>query len=252
MSEFSSEHAADRLIGAPPGYVGFEAGGELTSAVRQQPFRVVLFDEIEKAHRGVLDKFLQILEDGRLTDGQGTTTHFSECVLIFTSNLGVMRTDPATGQKVPIVEPGTDYDDLERRVKFAISEHFTTEIGRPELLNRLGDNIVVFDFISERVAAEIFELQVENIRSRLMSEHRMRLDLTPAVTKELQARCCANLTHGGRGVGNDLEKWLVNPLARALFDLPGGMPQAVYVEEVMRDDDGQVSLRLSVDANSPR
>ena len=90
MSEFSAEHSADRLIGAPPGYVGFEAGGELTNAVRQNPFRVILFDEIEKANGRILDKFLQIIEDGRLTDGRGQTTYFSECVLIFTSNLGIL------------------------------------------------------------------------------------------------------------------------------------------------------------------
>ncbi|WP_306584065.1 FHA domain-containing protein [Streptomyces clavuligerus] len=95
MSEFSAAHSVDRLVGAPPGYVGYEAGGELTTAVRNDPFRVVLFDEIDKADRGVLDKFLQVLEDGRLTDGQGVTTYFSECVLIFTSNLGVRGGGPA-------------------------------------------------------------------------------------------------------------------------------------------------------------
>ena len=96
MSEFSAEHSADRLIGAPPGYVGFEAGGELTNAVRQNPFRVILFDEIEKANGRILDKFLQIIEDGRLTDGRGQTTYFSECVIIFTSNLGANVVDPST------------------------------------------------------------------------------------------------------------------------------------------------------------
>src|SRR5262249_50650 len=102
MSEFASEHAGDRLIGAPPGYIGYEAGGEGTNAARQQPFPGGLVDEIEKAHHRILDKFLQILEDGRLTDGRGATTHFSECILIFTSNLGSMTEDEA-GRRVPTV-----------------------------------------------------------------------------------------------------------------------------------------------------
>ncbi|MGJ3560418.1 AAA family ATPase [Streptomyces sp. INA 01156] len=131
MSEFSSSHAADRLVGAPPGYVGYEAGGELTAAVRQDPFRVILFDEIEKADKGVLDKFLQVLEDGRLTDGQGVTTYFSECVLIFTSNLGVQRIDPQTQRREWVVEPGTEYSDLEATVKKNVKEHFEQVIGLP-------------------------------------------------------------------------------------------------------------------------
>jgi ATP-dependent Clp protease ATP-binding subunit ClpA len=94
MSEFSAEHSGDRLIGAPPGYVGYDQGGELTNAMREQPFRVVLFDEIEKAHNRILDKFLQVLEDGRLTDGRGDTVYFSESLIIFTSNAGVSRKLP--------------------------------------------------------------------------------------------------------------------------------------------------------------
>ncbi|WP_086700973.1 AAA family ATPase, partial [Streptomyces tricolor] len=131
MSEFSAAHSADRLVGAPPGYVGYEAGGELTSAVRENPFRVILFDEIEKADKGILDKFLQVLEDGRLTDGQGVTTYFSECVLIFTSNLGVQRTDPETGEREWIVEPGTPYKELEATVRDNVKKHFEQVIGRP-------------------------------------------------------------------------------------------------------------------------
>ena len=126
MSEFSAEHAGDRLIGAPPGYVGYETGGELTNAVRQQPFRVILFDEIEKAHPRILDKFLQILEDGRLSDGRGATTYFSECVLIFTSNLGVTVVDPETGSRGPNISQEDPYDVVEAQVRAAISDHFTT------------------------------------------------------------------------------------------------------------------------------
>ncbi len=207
MSEFSSEHAGDRLIGSPPGYVGFEAGGELTNAVRQDPFRVILFDEIEKAHPRILDKFLQILEDGRLTDGRGNTAFFSESILVFTSNLGTRG-----------VRPGMPYDELESRVRSAITEHFTTALNRPELLNRFGDNIVVFDFIGPDAADTIFDLQLANICRRVSDEHHIKLRLDDDVTATLRAWCTSELDKGGRGIGMALESYFINPLARALFD----------------------------------
>ena len=105
MSEFAEEHTGARLLGAPPGYIGYDAGGELTNAVREKPFAVVLFDEIEKAHPRILDKFLQILEDGRLTDGRGETAYFSEAILVFTSNLGIYVQDEH-GERVQSVHPG--------------------------------------------------------------------------------------------------------------------------------------------------
>ncbi|MCG8915217.1 AAA family ATPase [Actinokineospora sp. PR83] len=229
MSEFAAEQAADRLIGAPPGYVGFEAGGELTGAVRRRPFQVVLFDEIEKAHPLVLDKFLQILEDGRLTDGQGVTTYFSECVLVFTSNLGIMKTDPETRTTYRLVEPGTPYPELERSVRNEIRHHFTTELKRPELLNRFGDNIVVFDYISPAVAVRIFELQLRNVITKVRAELGVRLELVPAAHAHLARLCSSDLENGGRGVGNLLESNLVNPLARELFDVNAGQGDLVEV-----------------------
>ncbi|KWV33362.1 AAA family ATPase [Micromonospora rifamycinica] len=237
MSEFAADQAADRLVGAPPGYVGFEAGGELTGAVRRKPFQVVLFDEIEKAHPLVMDKFLQILEDGRLTDGQGVTTHFTGCVLIFTSNLGILVTDPQTGQKEQIVHPGMPYQDLEAKVKAAIRDHFTVRIGRPELLNRLGDNIVVFDFISPEIAREIFDLQLANVVERVEQELQIDLELTDQAREELSDLCTADRDNGGRGIGNLLESNLINPLARFLFaqDLPPA--SAVRVTGVSQGDD---------------
>ncbi|MEO3855990.1 AAA family ATPase [Acrocarpospora sp. B8E8] len=226
MSEFSAEHAGDRLIGAPPGYVGHEAGGELTNAVRQQPFRVILFDEIEKAHPRILDKFLQVLEDGRLTDGRGTTTHFSECVLIFTSNLGMAGSE---------VRPGMPYERIERTIRTAIADHFTRVLGRPELLNRLGDNIVVFDFIGAEAAGRIFDSQLDNILRAVSEQH--GIDVLPAgpVRETLREWCTADLEKGGRGIGAALESLLVNPLARALFELPPGHRGRVEVVSVRRD-----------------
>jgi ATP-dependent Clp protease ATP-binding subunit ClpA len=232
MSEFSAEGAGGRLIGSPPGYVGHEAGGELTNAVREDPFRVILFDEIEKAHPRILDKFLQILEDGRLTDGRGNTVHFSESILIFTSNLGMMVDGPGpspvgatrldgalagTG-RIRNIAPGMTYEEIEHRIKAAISDHFTTVLNRPELLNRLGDNIVVFNFIGPDAANSIFDLQLANIRQRVNDEHRLTLDLTPEVLQTLREWCTSELDKGGRGIGMALEANFVNPLARALFD----------------------------------
>ncbi|SFD25804.1 AAA family ATPase [Streptomyces aidingensis] len=244
MSEFSAPHAADRLVGAPPGYVGYEAGGELTSAVRANPFRVVLFDEIEKADKGVLDKFLQVLEDGRLTDGQGITTHFSECVLIFTSNLGVMREDPATGLKVRAVEPGTGYREFAGRVQANVRHHFVQVIGRPELLNRFGGNIVVFDWIGPEVARRIYRQQTDNIRRALWKEQRIDLRLSEDADRQLAELCTRGLDDGGRGIGNALETRLVNPLARALFDTPAAAGSRVTVARVEERPDGTVRLEL--------
>jgi len=217
MSEFAADHAADRLIGAPPGYVGYEAGGELTGAVRRNPFQVVLFDEIEKAHPAIFDKFLQILEDGRLTDGQGTTTYFSECVLIFTSNLGVVGTD-SEGRPIQLVEPGISYKELEETVGAAIRHHFARKLARPELLNRFGDNIVIFDFISPETAQRICALRIENIVETVRRELDVTLDFTEHARQQLFAVCTADLRNGGRGIGNKLESNLINPLARRLFD----------------------------------
>ncbi|MFE0043013.1 AAA family ATPase [Streptomyces albireticuli] len=243
MSEFSAAHSADRLVGAPPGYVGFEAGGELTTAVRANPFRVILFDEIDKADKGVLDKFLQVLEDGRLTDGQGVTTYFSECVLIFTSNLGVQRTDPETEERQWIVEPGTPYRELARKVKRNVKHHFEAVVGRPELMNRIGGNVVVFGFITEETAGRILDLQIGNIRRQLAAEHRLHLELADAARAQLAAYCTRDLWNGGRGIGMVLETHLLNPLACELFDRPGVGPGAtVLVREVRETEDGQVEI----------
>ena len=222
MSEFAEEHTGARLLGAPPGYIGFDAGGELTDAVRARPFSLILFDEIEKAHPRILDKFLQILEDGRLTDGRGETAYFSEAIIVFTSNLGIYVED-ATGQRVQNVKPGDAYETVEARVRGAIADHFKYRLSRPEILNRIGDNIVVFNFIAPEVATLIFDGMVKNVSRRMQEEHRLALVIPPAVRDKLLDQCTRDLANGGRGVGNALESVFINPLARALFmlDLEG-------------------------------
>lgn len=238
MSEFSSEQSEARLIGAPPGYVGHDAGGELTNAVRQRPFSIILFDEIEKAHPRILDKFLQILEDGRLTDGAGSTVYFSDAVIIFTSNLGVYRDEGGT--RVPIVVPGMqDYETLTAKVREAIRDDFITRVGRPELLNRIGENIVVFDFITADMGRRILSKYLDNISIRLAQQRGISLTI-PEHVKETVASATITpdaLAFGGRGIGNSLELVFLNPLARALFE--GSVaPGEVTVKSVQPTADG--------------
>ena len=221
MSEYRQSHSDQRLLGAPPGYVGYEAGGQLTNAVRENPFSILLFDEIEKAHPSILDKFLQILEDGRMTDGQGNTVYFTETVIIFTSNLGFRGGEAGEG---PAVGPETDYPTLRRIVTGAIEDYFKLELGRPELLNRIGENIIVFDYIRPDTAAAILDAQVEKIALRLSEDRGVGLTLAPEARETLLRAALMNLANGGRGVGNMVESMLINPLARFLFDerVPAG------------------------------
>lgn len=250
MSEFSAQHADARLLGAPPGYVGYEGGGELTNAVRQRPFSLILFDEIEKAHHRILDKFLQVIEDGRMTDGQGETVYFSEAIIVFTTNLGIIRKkrDDATGQWVSeqVVKWGAPYQDVRNKVREGIDDFFTLEISRPEIKNRLGDNIVVFDFIGREVGEQILEDKLNNIARRLAEEHKAELILEQAAKDTLRKSCLSDLTNGGRGIENKLETALVNPLARALFDLDQEISGKTVVVTAITETDMRYSLELKI------
>jgi ATP-dependent Clp protease ATP-binding subunit ClpA len=230
MSEFSAEHADQRLIGAPPGYVGYDVGGELTNAVREKPFSVILFDEIEKAHPRILDKFLQVLDDGVLTSGRGDRVYFSEAFILFTSNLGIYKTD-ASGERVPNVSPEEPAEAVAVKVRSEIDRYFKMVLNRPEILNRIGENIIVFDFIRPAVAIDIFDQMVRQV---LQGVEQQGIDVAiPGATLDrLRSRCLEDLSNGGRGIRNQVEAHLVNPLARALFDanaLPGSRWKATDV-----------------------
>jgi ATP-dependent Clp protease ATP-binding subunit ClpA len=175
------------------------------------------FQKTPDPNKSVLDKFLQILEDGRLTDGHGDTVFFSEAVIIFTSNLGVYIEDE-TGQRVLNVSPEEPFAQVERKLRDAIEHHFRFQLQRPELLNRIGDNIVVFDFIRQPMAKEIFEQMAQNVVERVRDEHGVALEIPEAVREMLMQWCTEDLAHGGRGIGNRLETTFINPLARALFE----------------------------------
>jgi ATP-dependent Clp protease ATP-binding subunit ClpA len=216
MSEFSAEHADQRLIGAPPGYLGYDAGGELTNAIRERPFSVVLFDEVEKAHPRILDKFLQVLDDGVLTSGRGERVYFSEAFILFTSNLGIYKLNEQ-GDRVLNVNPDDDYSTVERKIRSEIDRHFKQVINRPELLNRIGDNIIVFDFVRDAIAVEIFDTMVTNTLKDVAGQD-IAIDISDAAKADLQKLCLSDLSNGGRGIRNKVEAHLVNPLARVLFD----------------------------------
>jgi ATP-dependent Clp protease ATP-binding subunit ClpA len=211
MSEYQQEHSVNRLIGAPPGYVGYEGGGQLTDAVRQRPYSVVLFDEVEKAHPRVTDILLQVMEEGRLTDGQGRTTLFYETVIILTSNLGSER----------LIDPAISEQQREW-VMEEVKRHF-----RPEFLNRL-DDIILFHPLSDEHLRLILELMLEK-EKRLAAGSGIRLE----VSKEAQAWLLAQNEHpewGARPLRRILRRHLREPLADDLLKAPPRAAATVCVK----------------------
>lgn len=240
MSEYRLEQSDQKLFGAPPGYVGYEGGGQLTNAVKNRPFSVILFDEIEKASPTILDKFLQILEDGRMTDNQGNTVYFGESVIIFTSNIGLTREedDPANmfrsnPHRVPTVTienpEQEDTPEFRQMVTHMLTEGvkaYFNDNGRPELLNRLGsDNIVVFQFINLHDAEAICDYKLKKICQTIKNEKDIEIDYD-GVLDFLHRKAVLERANGGRGVGNMLEKEFLNPFAAYICTLPG-MPSAL-------------------------
>jgi ATP-dependent Clp protease ATP-binding subunit ClpB len=198
MSEFMEPHSVARLIGAPPGYVGYEEGGRLTEAVRRRPYSVILFDEIEKAHRDVFNVLLQVLDDGRLTDGQGRTVNFKNCVIVMTSNLGSSEIQKLSEQKAEAWE-------VEAAVKALLKDHF-----RPEFLNRI-DETILFHTLSKEQIAKIVDVQLENLRKRLGSRN-IRFEMTPAARK-LLAEEGYDPAYGARPLKRVIQQRIENPVA---------------------------------------
>jgi ATP-dependent Clp protease ATP-binding subunit ClpB len=199
MSEYSEKHSVARLVGAPPGYVGYEEGGQLTEAVRRRPYSVVLLDEVEKAHPEVFDILLQVLDDGRLTDGQGRTVDFRQTILVLTSNLGSQF----------LVEPGLSEDARREAVMAAVRSAF-----KPEFLNRL-DDVVVFDALGVEELARIVDLQVELLARRL-TERRLVLEVTPAA-REWLALTGYDPAYGARPLRRLVQREIGDRLATALL-----------------------------------
>ncbi|MFZ5748113.1 MAG: ATP-dependent chaperone ClpB [Pseudomonadota bacterium] len=201
MSEFMEKHSVARLIGAPPGYVGYEEGGVLTEAVRRRPYQVVLFDEVEKAHNDVFNVLLQVLDDGRLTDGQGRVVDFSNTIIILTSNLGSQYlTNLADNQKVEDVEP---------QVMDIVRAHF-----RPEFLNRL-DEIILFHRLGAEHMAPIVDIQVGRVQ-KLLKDRKITLDLTPAA-RDWLGRVGYDPVYGARPLKRAVQRYLQDPLAEMIL-----------------------------------
>lgn len=218
MSEFSESHSDQKLFGAPPGYVGYEAGGQLTNAIKERPFSILLFDEIEKAHPSIMDKFLQILEDGRMTDGQGNTVYFSETLIIFTSNLGISQQyidENGIEKRIQLVYPNETYEEIVPKVMNAIKNHF-----KPEVLNRIGNNIIVYDFIREEAACAIVRSQIKKINARILKHNKVHISNDEQCLEYFYSLAAqpAVLEMGGRGIGNLMEEQYINPLAEFIFE----------------------------------
>jgi len=204
MSEYGERHSVARMLGAPPGYVGYDEGGQLTEAVRRRPYSVVLFDEIEKAHPDVFNVFLQILDDGRLTDGQGHTVDFRNTIVIMTSNIGSHRILDYKGTL-----GGAEEALMRATVMEELRAHF-----RPEFLNRV-DEIIVFHSLSEEELMEIVDLQLERLRRRL-EERRITLVLDTAAKRHL-VKAGYDPSYGARPLKRTIQKELETPLGRRIL-----------------------------------
>ncbi|MBC2776122.1 ATP-dependent chaperone ClpB [Parasphingopyxis marina] len=225
MSEFMEKHAVSRLIGAPPGYVGYDEGGVLTEAVRRRPYQVVLFDEVEKAHNDVFNVLLQVLDDGRLTDGQGRTVDFSNTLIIMTSNLGSQYLSSlGDEQKVSEVEP---------QVMETVRGHF-----RPEFLNRL-DEIILFHRLSQEHMAPIVDIQVARVQ-KLLRDRKIEIELSEKA-REWLGRVGYDPVYGARPLKRAVQKYVQDPLADAILrgDIVDGM--------TVKIDEGDGALTLKTD-----
>ena len=199
MSEYAEKHSVSRLVGAPPGYVGYEEGGQLTEVIRRRPYSVVLLDEIEKAHREVFDILLQVLDDGRLTDGQGRTVDFKNVILIMTSNLGSQF----------LVDPEIESNQKRELVMESVRANF-----KPEFLNRL-DDVVIFDALSVEELGSIVDLNVDKLTKRL-DERRLTLGVTPKARLWL-AEHGYDPAYGARPVRRLIQREIEDRLANLLL-----------------------------------
>ena len=205
MSEYMEKFTVSRLIGAPPGYVGYDEGGQLTESVRRRPYQVILLDEIEKAHPDVFNVLLQVLDDGRLTDGQGRTVDFKNTVIVMTSNVGSQFITSYAGKR-----DEESYEQMKKQVTDTLRQVF-----RPEFLNRI-DEIIVFHSLSEEDLSKIVELLLGDL-SRRLAEHDLELEVTDAA-RRLIATDGHDPAYGARPLRRAIQRLVENPLARALLE----------------------------------
>ncbi len=213
MSEFMEKHSVARLIGAPPGYVGYEEGGYLTELVRRKPYSVILLDEIEKAHPDVFNVLLQVLDDGRMTDGQGRTVDFKNTVIVMTSNLGSQMIQTMAHE---------EYSAIKSAVMAEVKTHF-----RPEFINRI-DEIVVFHPLDETNIREIARIQLQYLEKRLAAMD-MGLEVTDAALREI-ASVGFDPVYGARPLKRAIQSQIENPLAKAILEGQFGPKDLIKVD----------------------
>jgi ATP-dependent Clp protease ATP-binding subunit ClpB len=227
MSEYMEKHSVSRLIGAPPGYVGYEEGGQLTEAVRRRPYSVILFDEIEKAHPDVFNIFLQIMDDGRLTDGQGRTVDFKNTVIIMTSNVGSMYL------LADALRTKESFEEARRRVMEALQQQF-----KPEFLNRV-DDIIIFNPLGMEQLSKIVELRLEDLR-RLLAERKISLEINDAAKRQLIAQGY-DINYGARPLKRAIQRLIQDPLALKILD-----GEVLNGDHIVVDagDDGRLKFKI--------
>jgi ATP-dependent Clp protease ATP-binding subunit ClpC len=238
MSEYMEKHAVARMIGAPPGYVGYEEGGQLTEAVRRRPYSVVLFDEIEKAHPDVFNILLQILEDGRLTDSQGRTVDFRNAIVIMTSNVGASEIAKNTGIGFTVSddEGGVSYDDMKTRIMSDLKKVF-----RPEFLNRI-DEVIVFHKLAKDEIREIVELLLKRIRESL-AEQELTMNLSDDAA-DLLVEKGWDPAMGARPLRRAIQRYIEDPLADEV--LSQNMPPGSTVEVDKSTDGDEDDVKISI------
>jgi ATP-dependent Clp protease ATP-binding subunit ClpB len=214
MSEYMEKHTVSRLIGAPPGYVGYDEGGQLTEAVRRRPYSVVLFDEVEKAHPDVFNTLLQVLDDGRITDGQGRTVDFKNTVIIMTSNIGSSA-----------IQDVSNPEQRDALVRDSLKQFF-----RPEFLNRI-DEIVIFDRLDAAQLDRIVKIQLQRVIDRLARQN-IRLEVSDEVTRHL-ADAGFDPVYGARPLKRAIQKHLLDPLSLAVLE--GGFKEGDHVSASLKE-----------------
>lgn len=232
MSEYAEKHNVSRLIGAPPGYVGYEEGGQLTERIRRRPYSVVLLDEIEKAHPEIFNTLLQVMEEGRLTDAFGRKVDFRNVVLIMTTNAGAEAIKNEAGFGFQQPDQDASYENMKTRVTDQIEKVF-----RPEFLNRL-DDVIVFRHLQHDDLKRVIELEMAQVRNRL-SERGFQLELTDAAKEFLIKVACKDLDFGARPLRRAIENRVEDPLAEELLKGTFQGNNKILVDAI-RDDEGKV------------
>ncbi len=237
MSEYMEKHSVSRLIGAPPGYVGYDEGGQLTEAVRRRPYSVVLFDEIEKANPDVFNIFLQIMDDGRLTDGKGRVVDFKNTIIIMTSNIGSSYL-----QNIGLDRKPAELEEAHEKVMEALRAHF-----KPEFLNRV-DDIIIFNPLGKEQLSKIVELRLEDLR-RLLADRKISLELTPKA-KEFVFTNGYDPVYGARPLKRAIQRLIQDPLALKILD--GEVLHGDHITVDVDSKSKQLSFKVAERVGAPQ